>query len=768
MKNTKLKRILCVFAISISSITILPAQVDVDKKAEDILSKMTLEEKVGQMGQITLDVIGNGNDVFTSNVPFEINKDRLDKAINKYHIGSVLNTTNNYALPPKQWNEIIKQIQETAINSSNQKIPVIYGIDGIHGATYSVGATIFPQEIALAATFNTSYAYNVGKVTAYEIRACGIPWNFSPVLDLGANPSFSRQYEGFGEDPYLVSQMGKAIIKGYQGKNDSIGFKTKVAACAKHFLGYSVPNSGKDRTPAFIPDNILTEYHLPPFKAAVEEGVETFMINSGIINGISVHANYNIVTTLLKEKLKFNGVVVSDWMDIINLKNRDKIAKTNREAVKLAINAGVDMSMIPYAYEEFCDDLVSLVKSGDVSESRINDAVKKILKLKIKLGLFETPVTYLEDYPEYGSSNFAKMSYDAAAEAITLLKNKNNILPLKKSMKVLVTGPNANNMRTLNGGWTYSWQGEKVDQFAGKYNTFLEAIQNEIGKSNVTYLPGVSYIHSGKYYEEKDDRLNETLIAATKTDVIIVCVGENSYTEKPGDLNSLVLSEKQINLVEKLSKKGKPIILVLNEGRPRCISKIEPLTNAVLTTYLPGNYGGDALADILFGDVNPSGKLPYNYPSYPNSVVTYYHKYSEEQKAEQGAYNYESDYNPQYEFGSGLSYTTFQYTNLKTSQKIFSQNDVLQISVDVTNTGKRVGKETVLLYSSDMYASLTPDVKRLRRFEKIELKPGETKTVHFTLSSSDLAFVNPDNEWITEQGDFEIKIGNQSTTVTYQ
>jgi len=743
-------------------------QTAIDRRADELLSQMTIEEKVGQMAQISLDVIGNGKEVFESKIPFGIDTTRLRKALVDYHIGSVLNTTNNYALPPAEWNSIISQIQQTATQHTRLKIPVIYGIDAIHGSTYAVGATIFPQEITIAASFNPQNAYNLSKVAAYETRACGIPWNFSPVLDLGADPRFSRQFEGFGEDPYVITVMGEQMIKGYQGVTDSIGNPIKLAACMKHFLGYSVPVTGKDRTPAYIPENVLREYHLPQFKAAVDAGVESVMINSGLINGVSVHASHDIITKLLKEELKFDGIVVSDWMDIINLQKRDRIAKTNKEAIKLAINAGIDMSMVPYDYVSFCNDLVALVKDGEVKESRIDDAVRRNLKVKIKLGLFETPVTKISDYPAFGSREHAKLSYAAAADAITLLKNTQGILPLAKTVKVLVAGPNANSMRSLNGGWTYSWQGDKVERFAGAYNTILKAIQNKLGDKNVRYVPGVSYVETGRYFEEKENQLEEAIAAARGVDVVILCEGENTYTEKPGDLNDLNLSELQIKLARELAKIGKPVILVLNEGRPRCISAFEPHMKAIVQTYLPGNYGGDALADILFGDVNPSGKLPYTYPAYPNSVVCYYHKFSEEQKPSEGAYKYESDYNPQYNFGYGLSYTTFKYSNLKLSKRTLSANELLYINVNVTNTGKRKGKETVMLFSSDLYASISPDMKRLRRFKKIDLQPGETKTVTFSISPTDLAFVNLDNKWVTEPGDFELRIDKLLAKITYK
>lgn len=743
-------------------------QSEIDTRVNDLLSQMTLEEKVGQMTQITLDAVGNGKDVFTSNIPFAIDTNRLKKALVDYHVGSIINTTNNYALPPAQWNSIIGQIQQTATQQTRLKVPVIYGIDAVHGSTYAEGAILFPQEITVAASFNPVHAYNMAKTSAYETRACGISWNFSPVLDLGADPRFSRQFEGFGEDPYVVTVMGEQVVKGYEGMTDSINHPAKLASCLKHFLGYSVPYSGKDRTPAFISENVLREYHLPPFKAAVDAGVESVMINSGLINGVSVHASYDIITKLLKQELKFDGVVVTDWMDIINLQKRDKIAPTNKEAIKLAINAGIDMSMVPYDYENFSKDLVALVKSGEVKESRIDDAVRRILKLKFKLGLFENPVTKLADYPEFGSKAHAQLAYDAAADAITLLKNSGDILPLSKTSKVLVVGPNANSMRSLNGGWSYSWQGDKVDRFAGVNNTILEAIRLEIGEKNVRYVPGVSYVENGKYFEEKENNLAGAVVAARNVDAVILCVGENSYAEKPGDLNDLNLSELQTNLAKALAKTEKPVILVLNEGRPRCINSIEPQMKAVVQTYLPGNYGGDALADILFGDVNPSGKLPYTYPAYPNSIVNYYHKLSEEQKPSEGAYKYESDYNPQYEFGFGLSYTTFTYSNLKISSDVITDNHPIEISVDITNSGSRSGKEVVMLYTSDLYASITPDVKRLRHFEKIALEPGETKTVKFNIASRDIAYVGLDGKWITEPGEFEISTGNLKSKISYK
>jgi beta-glucosidase len=766
MKKNKL-HILIIISTSLLFYSCNNDKSDIDKKVETLLSKMTLEEKVGQMAQITLDAIGNGDSIFESKVPFDFDNKRLQKAIVDYKIGSVLNTTNNYAIPPAQWNAIITKIQETS-QLTRLKIPIIYGIDAIHGSTYAAGATMFPQQIAIAATFNPQNAYNMASICAYETRACGIPWNFSPVLDLGADPRFSRQFEGFGEDPLLGKIMGEQVIKGYEGISDSVSNPTKVASCLKHFLAYSVPNSGKDRTPAYVPEHVIREYHLPQFKAALDAGAESVMINSGLINGISVHASHDIITKLLKEELGFEGVVVSDWMDIINLQKRDKIAANNKEAIKLAINAGIDMSMVPYDYVRFCDDLVALVNEGEVKESRIDDAVRRILKMKLKLGLFESPVTMASDYPDFGSAKHEKIAYEMAAEAITLLKNKDYILPLKKGLRILVTGPNANSMRSLNGAWTYSWQGDKVERFATKYNTILEAIQLKNGNAQVKFVQGVSYIETGRYFEEQETNYAEAIAAARNVDVVLLCLGENTYTEKPGDLNDLNLSLLQTKLATDMVKTGKPIVLILNEGRPRCINAIEPSMKAVVQTYLPGNYGGDALADILFGDVNPSGKLPYTYPSFSNSIANYYHKHSEEQKPSEGAYKYESDYNPQYEFGHGLSYTTFEYSNLKIDKERFSDNQTVTVSVNIKNTGTFDGKETVMLFSSDKVASISPDVKRLRKFEKVFFKKGETKTVNFTISASDLAFVNQFNKTVTESGEFELKIANLSKKIYFE
>ncbi len=768
----KLKSLLLTVIVLATGIFAVNAQkssmsdAEIKQKVDALLKEMTLEEKVGQMAQVTLDVITKGPNRFSSDEPVQLDMNLVRDAIVKYHLGSVLNTANNRARTPEVWAKIIGGIQDVALKETRMRIPVIYGIDAIHGVTYTAGATMFPHELALAATWNPSLGYIMGEVTAYETRASNIPWNFSPVLDLGADPRYSRLGEGMGEDPYLISQFGVQIIKGYEGDKNDISNPYKVASCMKHFLGYAVPISGKDRTPAYIPDHVLREYHLPPFKAAIEAGAHTIMINSGIINGIPCHANYELLTKLLREELGFQGLIVSDWGDIENMYKRDRVAANNREAVKMVINAGLDMSMIAYDYEPFCNDLVALVKDGEVKMSRIDDAVSRILTLKYKLNLFNKPTVNYKDYPKFGSDEFGKKAYQAAAEAITLLKNQDNILPLSKTAKVLVTGPGSNSMRPLNGCWTYSWQGQLSDEFAAGYNTVSEAIQKKIG-ANATCIPGVSYGKEMDYRIENKDKYDEALAAAKQSDYIVLCVGENSYAEKPGDLVDLTLSKLQLQYAKDLITTGKPVVLVLAEGRPRVIREIVPGVNGILMAYWPGNYGGDALADIIFGDVNPSGKLPVTYPSAVNSLITYIHKPSEEQAKSAGMYNYEGDFTPEFHFGFGLSYTSFEYSNLKLSSKNITGNQDLTITVDVKNTGKRSGKEVVQLYTSDLVAGMTPDMKRLRRFEKIELQPGETKTVKFTINGKDLAFVNNQNKWITEPGEFKAMIGNTSLEETF-
>lgn len=732
-------------------------------EVEALISKMSIEEKVGQTAQLTLDALTLGPAKYKSSEPITLDKALVEKAINEYHLGSVLNTANNKARSVEKWHEIVSGLQKAAHLNANA-IPILYGVDAIHGATYTVGATFFPQQIAQAATWNPTLVYEAARITAYETRASSIRWNFSPVLDLGKDPRWARMWETYGEDPYLCSVMGIQAVKGYQGED--LSSTTSVAACLKHFLAYG-SNSGKDRTPIELSEVALREYYLPAFQASVEAGAASIMINSGLINGTPVHANKDILTGLLKEEMGFEGLVVTDWADIENLHYRDRVASTHKEAIKMSFNAGIDLSMIPNDFERYCDNLIALVKEGEVSMERLDDAVRRILNLKYKLGLFGEP-THYSNYPEFGSNAFEKAAYNTASEAITLLKNKNNILPLKKGQRFLITGPNANSMRTLNGGWTYSWQGEKTALFAQDYNTIFEAMQNEFGKDKVSHFSGVEYDMTQGFKGETNIDINGAVRAAKRADVIVLCLGENSYTEKPGDLNDLMVSKNQEDLALALAKTGKPIVLVLNEGRPLIIRNFEKEMGAVVQTYLSGNFAGDALADILSGDVNPSGKLPYTYPMYSNSLVAYNHKPSEESTTPEGMYDYSGGFSPQYEFGYGLSYTSFVYSEIEISKDIFSENENVIVSVKIKNTGKVSGKEVVQLYSTDLYASITPDMKRLRAFEKIELAPNEERTVNFSINAQDLSFINAQGLRVCEEGDFELSIADLQVKVKYE
>ena len=736
----------------------------IEKKIDKIMADMTLEEKVGQMAQFTLDVIGKGPNVFSSDEPFQIDQAMLDTVIGKYKVGSILNTANNRARTPEVWEYIVRTIQERAIKETG--IPVIYGIDSNHGTTYTAGGTFFPQEIGMAATFNTALTEEGSRISAYETRASNIPWTFNPTMDLGRDARWSRQWESYGEDPYLNARMAVASVKGFQGPDHNNIGRDYIAACIKHYMGYGVPVSGKDRTPAVISERELREKFFEPFRASIVEGKAlSLMVNSGIINGVSTHADHRLITEWVKNELNFDGVIVSDWADIPNLFNRDHIAADYRGAVKAAINAGVDMVMEPYNVA-FCPTLVQLVKDKEVPMSRIDDAVRRVLRMKFRLGLFDRPNWSVADYPKFASKEHEAAAKKAADESITLLKNVNNTLPLKQGARILVTGPNANSMRTLNGGWSYSWQGEKTEEFAQGYNTILEAMRNKFGEGNVRYAAGVEYKMDGQYFEELPPQIGQAVAAASGVDYIVLCVGENSYCETPGNLEELVLSENQTALAKALLKTGKPVILVLNEGRPRIIRTIEPESKAIIQLYLPGNYGADALADVLAGDINPSGKLPYTYPKFEQGLLTYDHKPSQNIDGKmEGAYDYGAQTSVQYPFGFGLSYTTFEYSNLSVDKKEFISGDSLTVSVDVKNTGSVIGKEAVMLFSSDLVASLTPDVRRLRSFEKIELNPGESKTVKLSISADDLAFVNELGKWTLEEGDFRLQVGNQVDVV---
>ncbi|WP_109830197.1 glycoside hydrolase family 3 N-terminal domain-containing protein [Reichenbachiella versicolor] len=745
--------------LSCHSASQLDIRTEVDSRVVELMSKMTLKEKVGQMTQLTIGSMSNKKVKRHFGLPITLDTAKVRRYIVEYGIGSVLNT-GRFAHTKEQWNELIGYFQKLALEDTKNGIPILYGIDAIHGTNYTVGATLYPQQVGLAATWNPSLVEELAELTAYETRASGIPWTFSPVLDLGIDPRWPRIWEGFGEDPYLTAQMGLAMQSGFQG--DDISDSSRVAACIKHFIGYSNPRSGKDRTPAWIPERMMRELFIPPFKEAINQGATSIMINSGEVNGIPVHANYDILTKLLKKELNFSGLVVTDWYDIYNLVERHHVAVDRKEATKMAINAGIDMAMVPNDIE-FADCLTALVNEGEVPMSRIDDAVRKILKLKFDLGLFDSPLTDFKNYPDFGSDKHIAKAKEGALESIVLLKNDNDILPLSKRQKVLVCGPNSDNMRVLNGGWSYTWQGQMTDQFAKEKLTILEAIQGKVGHDNVLFEKGVAY-SKGKYWKDEIVDMKALESAAMNVDVVVACIGENTYTEKQGDLDDLVLSVNQKELVKLLSTTGKPIVLVINEGRPRIIRDEVKLSDAVIDVLLPGNEGGEALADILYGDANPSGKLPFTYPSYTNDLIPYFYKYSEASPHADGSEYNDPFIKSQWPFGFGLSYTKFKYSNLKIDKEEYGANDVISVSVDVENIGDRGGKEVVQLYSSDLVASVTPSVKRLRKFEKLYLNEGESKTVFFELPIKDLAFVDRNYQKLIEKGDFKITVADQSTS----
>ena len=730
----------------------IPSDSRIEKNVEKILSGMTLEEKVGQMTQITATAIANGLEITPAG----------DSILRVHKGGSVLNTPGDIAQSPEGYERFISELQRISLETTG--IPCLYGLDHIHGTTYVAGGTLFPQEINIAATFNREHAYNMGKVTAYDSRAANVPWTFSPTMDLGRNPAWPRMWESFGEDVYVNAQMAVAETYGMQGDDPNHVGPYNIAACAKHFMGYGVPVTGQDRTPASIAPAELREKHFEPFRECLRSGALSLMVNSASNNGMPFHCNAELLTGWVKEDLNWDGMIVTDWADINNLYTRERVASSKKEAVKLAINAGIDMAMVPYECQ-FAIDLKELVEEGEVPMSRVDDAVRRILRLKFRLGLFDVPNTRLADYPDFGSQKHASLAYEAALESEVLLKN-NGILPLKKDVKILVTGPNANSMRTLNGGWSYTWQGHgaSIPAFTEKYNTIYEALAAKF--DNVRYVPGVEYdLHGTDWKMDKATGIREAVAAARGSEVIIACIGENSYCETPGNDTDLNLSANQKALVKALAETGRPLVLVLNGGRPRIINDIEPLATAVVDVMLPGNYGADALASLLSGEENFSGKLPFTYPKYTNKFAVYDYKPSENQGTMAGVYNYNAVMDVQWPFGHGLSYTSFSYSDISVSADEFGASDVLKVMVDVTNDGKVAGKESVLLFSSDMYASSTPDVRRLRAFTKVELAPGETRTVELEVSAKDLAFVNYDGKWTLEEGDFILSVGGQSCNV---
>lgn len=757
-----MKRILLSFTVLATvacsmQATAIAKDKEIEKKIDAVISRMTLDEKVGQMTELAIDVVGDWTDE-----GFILNEEKLRKVIAEYKVGSILNAPGPVALSKEQWQKIIGRIQEMSMKEIG--IPCIYGLDQTHGTTYTLEGTLFPQNINMGASFNPELAYEAARITAYETRASNCPWTYSPTVDMARDPRWSRVWENFGEDCLVNSIMGSSAVRGFQGDNPNHIPADRVAVSVKHYMGYSMPRTGKDRTPAYISIPELREKCFAPFKACVEAGALTIMVNSGSVNGVPVHANHELLTQWLKEDLAWDGMLITDWADINNLYTREYVAKDKKEAIQIAINAGIDMAMEPYDVN-FCSLLKELVQEGKVPISRIDDAVRRVLRLKFRLGLFDRPNTPASDYPLFGSREHAKQAIRSAEESEVLLKNKNGILPLAPGKKILVTGPNAHSMRCLNGGWSYSWQGHLTDRFAGKYNTIYEALCNKFGTANVSLEQGVTYKPEGAYIEENEPEIEKAVEAARRADVIVACIGENSYCETPGNLSDLAISANQSNLIKALATTGKPIVMIINGGRPRIINDIEPLASAVINILLPGNYGGDALANILAGDANPSAKMPYTYPRHSAELTTYDYRVSEEMDKMEGAYDYDAVISVQWPFGYGLSYTTFEYSNFKVNKPLFTAEDELVFTVDVKNTGTRAGKEAVMLFSRDMVASLTPENRRLRAFDKISLQPGETKTVTLTIKGSDLAFVGADEKWVLEQGDFRMQSGNQTLNI---
>ena len=748
-----------------ANVPVIKSDPKIEAQVEQTLKKLTLEEKIGQMMELVTDLFG-AND---KNGVFYIDEHKTDSILSRYKIGSILNAPNTCAPTAKQWEKYIAQIQK--ISMKRIGIPCVFGLDQNHGSTYTQGGTLFPQNINVAATFNREIARRSAEATAYETRAVSVPWTYSPTVDLGRDARWPRIWENFGEDCYLSSEMGKAMVYGFQGEDPNNIDQYHIATSMKHFMGYGVPWTGKDRTPAYISPADLREKHFAPFLAGLQAGALTVMVNSASVNGMPMHANKDILTGWLKEETGWDGVLITDWADINNLYTREMVAKDKKDALRIAINAGIDMIMEPYSCDA-CGYLVELVKEGKIPMSRIDDACRRVLRMKYRLDLFKNPTQKLKNYPKFGGEEFAKLALEGATESMVLLKNEGNILPLQHGKKILLTGPNANQMRCLDGGWSYTWQGHRADEFAGKYNTIYEAFCNEYGKENVILNQGVTYNEKGKYWEENEPQIQEAVAAAKDADVIVACIGENSYTETPGNLTDLWLSENQRNLVKALAQTGKPVILVLNEGRPRLIADIEPLAQGIINILIPGNMGGDALANLVSGKSNFSGKMPYTYPKEINSLANYDFKKSEEVGTMEGAYDYNAKITQQWGFGYGLSYTSYKYSNLKVSQSDFRHGDIIKVSVDVKNTGKVAGKESVLLFSSDLIASMVPDGRRLRAFDKVELQPGETKTMIFELKADDLAFVGWNGKWRLEEGDFKLMIADQSADIhctdTYQ
>ena len=737
------------------TITYVP-DANIEKRVQQTLSRMTLEEKVGQMTELEIGVLGHWEGSL-----FVLDQEKLEKVFMRYKVGSILSSPGAVAQTPEWWQQTIRTINEYSLKACG--IPCVYGLDQNHGATYTLGGTLFPQNTNMGASFDPDLARQTATITAYETRAANCPWTYSPTVDLSRDARWPRVWENFGEDCLVNAIIGKAMVEGFQGPDPNHIDKYHIGTSMKHYMAYGTPRTGKDRTPAYVPEWELREKHFAPFKAGVEAGATSVMVNSASINGTPMHINAKYLTQWLKEETGWDGVIVTDWADIDNLWKREMVAANKKDAICMAINAGIDMTMEPYNLD-YCDLLIELVKEGRVSMARIDDAVSRVLRMKYRMGLFDQPNTDKKDYPKYGSAEHFKAAQDAAVQTMVLLKN-NGILPLSQDKRILVTGPNANSMRCLNGGWSYTWQGKDADKYASQHNTILEAIQQRFGNGNIIYEPGVTYNNDGLYWEENEPQIERAVQAAASADIILACVGENSYAETPGNLDDLALSANQRNLVKALAATGKPIVLILNEGRPRLISDIEPLAVAVVDILLPGNEGGNALARLLAGDDNFSGRMPFTYPRNSASLTTYDYRVSEETGTMEGVYDYNAQVDVQWPFGYGMSYTTFDYSNMRVDKKDFTAGDMLNVSIDVKNTGRMAGKESVLLFSRDMVASLVPESRRLRAFSKIELKPGEKRTVTFSLPANDLAFVGNDGKRHLEPGEFLLQIANQSLRI---
>jgi beta-glucosidase len=712
-----------------------------EKQIAQLLAKMTLQEKIGQMTQFDIQMVTDGQ-----NQSIKINPAKLQKAVVQYGVGSILNVYDE-ALTPERWHEIINSLQ-TAAAQSRLKIPVLYGIDSIHGANYIQRATLFPQPLGMAATWNPEIALRAAQVTADETRAAGIPWNFSPVLDVGRQPLWPRVWETYGEDPHLATVMGVAVVRGYEG--DNVADSHHVASSLKHYVGYSNPVSGRDRTPALIPENILRDIYLPTFKAAVEAGAKTVMVNSGEVNGVPGHTNHYLLTDLLRNELKFDGIVVSDWEDIKKLVTVHHVAATEKEATRRSIMAGIDMSMVPRDYS-FPDLLMELVKEGAVPMSRIDEAVRRVLKVKYELGLFDTDSLDPQSAGRIGTPQNLQVSLNAARESVILLQNKGVLLPLKSGTRILLTGPTADTMVSMNNGWSYTWQGDKTNGFAGSFPTLRKALEKRAGTQNFTYSPGVDF--------EKEISIPDATRAAASADVVVLALGEASYTETPGNIPDLTISEPQIQLARAMIATGKPVVVVLLEGRPRIINSFADSAPAILMAFNPGNTGGQAISEVLFGDVNPSGHLPITYPRSPNALLTYDHKAFEDDDQAFGL----TAFKPQFNFGYGLSYTSFAYSDLTAGPATVSADGPINVSVKVTNSGTRSGKEVVQVYLRELVATLTPPGKRLVRFAKVDLQPGASQTLTFTLNRDDLSYTGTDNKPVVEPGDFKVFVGNLQT-----